>query len=229
VPYDLRKAWSAFKRSHADPDDTVAVIDLLDALSGGSYQRDFERFAASETGREVLADKRDLLDTLRDRAYLESLPEGSFGRAYADFTTREQISADGLVEASGGAAYDAAQIGEDEARFMARYRDLHDLEHVVTGYGRDIRGEVALLTFDLAQSWSLGLAVIVGVSLLEGDGEQRRLIREAWGRGKNATWSPGVDWEALLPLPLEEVRKQLSVGEPPVYREIRSAGAPTMA
>ncbi len=229
MPYQPLKAWRALKKSYADPDDTVAVFELLDALSGSSYQRDFDRFAQSETGRRVLDEKRDLLDTLRDRTYLESLPEGSFGRTYAEFTAREQISADGLVEASNGAEYDATDIGEDRARFMARYRDLHDLEHVLTGYGRDLRGEVALLTFDLAQSWSLGLAVIVGTALIESDREQWRLVREAWRRGKNAAWSPGVDWEALLPLPLEDVRARLSVGAPPAYEPLRSAGAPSLA
>lgn len=229
MPYELRKAWRAFKRSYADPDDTLAVFELLDALSGNAYERDFQRFARSETGRQVLAEKRDLLDTLRDRAYLESLPEGSFGRTYAEFTAREQITADGLVEASQGASYSPVDRGEDRARFLARYRDLHDLEHVLTGYGRDLRGEVALLSFDLAQSFSLGLAVIVATSLFESDREQWRLVREGWRRGKGAAWSPGADWEALLPLPLGEVRQRLSVGEPPVYQEIRSAGAPELA
>ena len=221
-------AWKALKRAHADPDDTRSVFELLDALSGSSYQRDFRRFARSEAGRAVLAEKRDLLETLRDRAYLESLPEGSLGRTYAEFTEREQISPDGLVEASGG-EWNPTDGDEDHARFMARYRDMHDLEHVVTGYGRDLRGEGALLAFDLAQSWSLGLALIVGLDLLGSDREQWRLVREGWRRGKQAAWMIEQDWEALLPLPLDEVRDQMAVGDLPDYREIRSAGAPALS
>ena len=229
MPFQPLRAWRALKRSYADPDDTLAIFELLDALSGRSYRRDFQRFASTETGRRVLAEKRDLLDTLRDRATLESLPEGSLGRRYAEFTAREQISADGLVDASGGASFTLSGDDEDHRRFLARYRDLHDLEHIVTGYGRDLRGEAALLAFDLAQSWSLGLAVLVGASLLESDREQWRLVREAWRRGKKAEWSPGADWEALLPLTLDEVRERLQVGEPPAYRELRSAGAPALS
>ncbi|MEM9173786.1 MAG: Coq4 family protein [Myxococcota bacterium] len=102
MPFQPIRAWRALRRAYADPDDPRAVFELLDGLSFGAYRRDDERFLVTETGRRVFAEKRDLLDTLRDRAYLESLPEGSFGRAYAEFTEREQISADGLVEARGG-------------------------------------------------------------------------------------------------------------------------------
>ena len=36
------------------------------------------------------------------------------------------------------------------------------------------------------------------------------------------------DWEALLEQPLEQVREKLGVGEPPVYQQMRSAGAPVL-
>ena len=37
------------------------------------------------------------------------------------------------------------------------------------------------------------------------------------------SWLSRVEWEALLPLPVEEVRTRLGVGAPPVYRPVRSA------
>ena len=47
--------------------------------------------------------------------------------------------------------------------------------------------------------------------------------RPSSGRGRDCAWFPAVDWEALLARPLEDVRAQLRVGAPPVYREFRSA------
>ena len=56
----------------------------------------------------------------------------------------------------------------------------------------------------------------------------RPIIRDGHRRGKQAAWLPGEDWEALLELPLEEVRTKLGLGAPPVYEEFRSEGAPLL-
>ena len=52
--------------------------------------------------------------------------------------------------------------------------------------------------------------------------------RDALARSRRAPWLPVADWEALLELPLDEVRAQLSLGDPPVYTPLRSAGAPAL-
>ena len=46
------------------------------------------------------------------------------------------------------------------AWFFRRVRDLHDLWHVLTGYGRDPLGEVCLLAFTYAQTRLTGLGAI---------------------------------------------------------------------
>jgi len=110
-----------------------------------------------------------------------------------------------------------------------RLRDSHDLEHVATGYGRDMRGEAALLALGLAQGWSHGIALILAMAWLESDREGRRLLREGWRRGRRAAALHCADWEALLPRPLDEVRRELGLGDPPVYEPLRSPGAPVAA
>ena len=47
--------------------------------------------------------------------------------------------------------------------------------------------------------------------------------------GRRAAWLPAQDWEALLGRPLDEVRAQLGLGEPPRYEPVRSARAPALA
>ncbi len=227
--YRFRDAWASLQRLRRDPDDTRAVFEIIDALTGPGTDRLFRRFEATESGRRVLDEKRDLLTVLQDRERLRAMPEGSFGRAYADFTDRENLSADGLVEASNTGEDRYAELSEDRRRFAMRLRDSHDLEHVLSGYGRDLCGEAALLTFGQAQGWNHGIGLIVAMAYLEGDAATRRMMRAAWKRGRKASWLAAADWEALLERPLDEVRAELRMGELPVYEPIWSAGAPAAA
>jgi len=50
----------------------------------------------------------------------------------------------------------------------------------------------------------------------------RRMIREAYRRGRKAAWLPAADWESLLQQPIEEVRAKLGLEDLPVYEELRS-------
>ncbi len=227
--YRFRDAWRALMRLREDPDDTAAVFEIIEALSGLGADKLFRRFRRTEVGARVLEEKRDLLATLEDREALLALPEGSLGREYAEFTAREQISAQGLVEASetGSGRYDA--LDEDRRRFSLRLRDSHDLEHVACGYGRDLRGEGALLTLGLAQGWNHGIGLVVALAWWESDADERRLLRDAWRRGRRAACLYAADWEALLARPLDDVRSELRLGDPPLYEPVWSAGAPAAA
>lgn len=158
---------------------------------------------------------------------LAALPEGSLGRAYLDFREREGITPGGLVEASVNDARDAL---DGELRFIAdRMRDSHDLWHVVTGCRTDLAGELSVLAFTAAQTAGLGVGMLALAGYahsftLPGElGERgRRLAREAFSRGLRAGWLPVADWEALLPLPIEEARAALGItavaSYPPFYK-----------
>ena len=223
----FREAWEALQRLRQDPDATGEVFVIIRAMSGKSGERQFQRFRRTPEGARILAERRDLLATLEDRAALEAMPEGSLGREYAHFTEREQISAAGLVEASEGV--ERERVDPDRARFFDRLRDCHDLEHVLTGYQRDLRGELSVLTLDTAQAWHHGIALIVGHAYWQGDPETRALVRAAWKRGKHSAWLSAVDWEAMLPRPLCELREELGLGDPPEYEPVWSEGAPAAA
>ncbi len=213
-----------------DPDDTARVFDVINALSGNSGRRSFERFRRSETGARILAERRDLLATLSDRERLLALPPGSLGRSYGEFMGREQLTADGLVGASERPVEgDVAESSPEQQLFGARLRDSHDLWHVVSGYNRDLAGEASLLAFTFVQTRNPGIGLIVLAAYLRARGDfafARRLIRQAMGRARRAAWFPEQDWEALLSRPLADVRRELRIGEPPIYVEARSAGAP---
>lgn len=206
------------RRLLANPGDTAQVFDIFRALRGKSGIRAFRRFAASPTGQKVIGEKRRLLDTLSDRASLEALPEDSFGRRYFGFMEEEQLSAGGLVQASQSWENDPVPL--EMELFRARARDAHDLTHVLTGYGRDPLGEVCLLAFMYTHSRNLGQALIVLMSLSRMPAPYRRAVFEAWRNGRKARWLHDQDYEALLPRPLEELRRELQIADPAIYRAV---------
>ncbi len=209
----------------ANPEDTSKVFEVIRAASGPSLRKGIKRFRAREVGRRVLAMEIDLLDTVRDRQRLEGLDHGTLGRTYYDFIYAEALSADGLVDASmpqGNSLYD--EMSPDMRRYAQRLRDQHDIWHTLTQYGRDELGEACLLGFTYAQSRNRGIGLIVlmgGWKLYTALGTRAlRAIWQGFRSGLHASWLPGEDWEGMLELPIEEVRRQLAIRPPTAYWEV---------
>lgn len=212
------EAIRAVRRLQANPQDTSQVFTIFRALRGRSGINTFRRFAASPTGARVIREKRRLLDTLSDRAQLAGLPKESFGRCYFDFMEKEQLTAEGLVQAS--QSWETEPVPPEVELFRARMRDAHDLTHVLTGYGRDRLGELCLLAFMHAHNRNLGALLIVMMSLRRIPRPARRAVIQAWRNGRKARWLQDQDYEALLPRPLEEVRRELHIADPSRYRAV---------
>jgi ubiquinone biosynthesis protein COQ4 len=216
-PFD---AIRAVRRLLANPEDTSQVFVIFRAMRGKSGLRVFRRFAASPTGAQVIREKRRLLDTLSDRAQLAALPDGSFGRTYSHFMEQEQLTAEGLVAAS--QSWEKDSVPPEVELFRERMRDAHDLTHVLTGYGRDPLGEICLLAFMHAHSRNPGMALIVLMSLKGMPRQARRAVFEAWRNGRKARWLQDQDFEALLPRPLADVRREIQIADPVQYRTVMS-------
>ncbi|GGD10140.1 ubiquinone biosynthesis protein [Pyruvatibacter mobilis] len=221
--YQPRAAMHAIRALMQDPEDTSQVFRVTRAMGGPSQYKGFRRFCTSAVGRRVLARRQDLADVLNDRDMLRALPDGSLGRAYLEFVERENLSADGLTDASvkGGRIIK----DPDLALYAARTRDMHDLWHVTTGYGRDGLGELSLLAFTYAQLGNIGIAMIIYFGARGGvreSGDKRiwKAIWEGYRNGRSATWWAAEDWEGLLAAPLEEVRKQLKFAPASTYRQV---------
>ena len=195
--------------------DTRQVFVIFRAMRGRSGQRTFRRFCESPVGQAVLRERRDLLPILTDRARLRELPAGSLGRAYLDFVEAENLSAEGLVEASED--WDNDPMPPDVELFRRRMRELHDVTHTVTGYGRDQLGELCLLTFMYRQQGNLGMLLIVIMAWNQLPKAARKTIYEAWRNGRKARWLAGQDWESLLAHPLDKVRRDLAIQSPAAY------------
>ena len=228
IQFAPRRALAAARILSNDPDDLPKVFTIIESLSADTLERIARRMRRSDGGRRVLERRPDITLRLADREALARLPEGTLGRAYLAFVERENISAEGIRAAAKAGMAHTASMPPHVAWVHARMRDSHDLWHAVTGYSGDVLGEVALLAFTFAQTWNPGIALIIGIglsktSLFDDGPAARQTIFDAYRRGKAAAWLPEQDWESMLELPLTEVRRRLSIGEPAVYAEVRSA------
>src|SRR5262249_32144056 len=109
-------------------------------------------------------------------------------------------------------------VPPDLELYRERMRDAHDLTHVLTGYGRDPLGEVCLLAFMYAHTRNLGMMLIALMSLPQLPRAARRAVFQAWRNGRKARWLQNQDFEALLAIPLDEVRAALKIADPGLYR-----------
>lgn len=216
-------AMRALKQLIADPERTEKVFEIIQAMSGNALHDTYQRFRQSESGGRILKEKPHLLKVLQDRDALRRMEPGTLGRAYLNFVEREQITADGLVEASG--REDEIQ-DRDMRLFAERQRDQHDLWHVLTGYGRDTFGEACLLSFTYAQTKNRGLGLIALIGAFKIASELGNDVYKASWRayraGRRASWLPQQEWEILLTKPIDEVRQQLGITPPEVYLEVLS-------
>ena len=213
-------AIRAVRALMANPEDTRQVFVIFRALRGKSGLKAFARFRQTSVGQQVLGDRRVLLDRLSDSAGLAALPDGSVGRTYLHFMQAENLSADGLVEASQDWKNEA--IPADVALFRDRMRDAHDLTHTLTGYGRDPLGEMCLLAFMNRHSRNLGQLLIIAMNWPRMPAHWRAAVREAWRGGAKARWMMALDYEALLARPLEDARRELGIVNPARYQEVMS-------
>jgi ubiquinone biosynthesis protein COQ4 len=209
----------------SNPDDLPQVFTVIESLSGGTEERIVRRMRMSEAGCHILAARPDLGARLADRAALHALPRGTLGRVYAEFSDREGITQEGIVEASmRGTVKRSADWADDDMRFMAdRLRDMHDLWHVITGYGTDLSGEASLLWFTFAQTNNPGIALLGLLALVKSWAAgiwPVPTMLEGYQRGRRAGWLPALPWEDLLDRPLLEVRHELRIGPPPSYAPV---------
>ena len=160
--------------------------------------------------------KPDLLGALRDRERLHALPNGTLGKAYAEFADAEDLSGDVLADVLWEYIPEEfnPQQRSEAIRFFSDWgRDSHDLLHLVLGYHTDILGEIGVLTFSGVQNGSQGVLIAMAGAQLYAisrpDG--RRLALDAYRRAKRAKQLFIQNWVELLDKPLDEIRRDLRV------------------
>lgn len=217
-----------------DKEDTAQIFRILRAMEGRETKVLWDQFQATDTGRDVLKERRELSSLLSNRDALAAMPSDSFGRAYLDFMKAGDVTAEYFDQVADDAGDTGEGLSEDEKLFRRRCRDMHDLWHVVTGYGRDRIGEISMLAFTYSQFHDRGIRFIVRIGGMDArrrwpDAGIKYTLDEAYRLGREYKWLAGVDWEGLMPRPLWGVRQHLGFQIPRCYRRsvefLRAAGA----
>ena len=220
---DWLTAFQALRRLLRHNEDTVQVFRITRALNGDTWQRNYRRLIATPEGGRLAYRRVELAGLLRDRAWIDSCPEGSVGAGYRAFLERTGYSADGMVEISTAVDAYPLDLEHPYAWLRRRERDLHDIWHVLSGYqANETLGEICLIAFSYAQTGGLGWGFIAAAGALKsiratGNTAFARAVWEAYRHGRSAAWLHGEDYEAVMHEQLDAARRRLRIAQPVRY------------
>ncbi|MCV0381873.1 MAG: hypothetical protein K5799_00255 [Erythrobacter sp.] len=221
--YSLRKAFGHFRDLLEDKEETSHVFKIFESLPSKEFPGRVRRLALSEEGERLRRDEPFLPPILDDHETLRTMPKGSVAQAYCDFMESEGLSAAGLVAEAdklGRPSY-----GDLMEWYGHRSRDVHDLMHVLTGYGRDALGEQCVLLFTHGQQPSHG-HLLIGyagayniMKMIDSRAPVWKACRQAHGTGVACPSLVDLPIRLLLETQLEDARELLRIPEPSWYRE----------
>ena len=215
---DWRGAWDALQQLLRRPDSTGYALRVIYALDGDMSSTRLDRLLLHPEGRRLYFERPSLLEVLADRERLAAMPEGSFGRAYLAHLERHGFDPAAISQLRKDSD-PVRERGEGDAWFAERADLMHDLWHVLTGYGADRAGESAALIFSHGPTRGVSYLLLglgTGFQMMR---KLRRLdwpgyLLRAWWRGWRTVPLDLLPYEALLPLPLDAVREAVGLGAP---------------
>jgi ubiquinone biosynthesis protein COQ4 len=204
-----------------DPDDTGRVFEFFNTVGGDDGPRHFAQFLDEPEARRLLDARSDLVAALADETALRRLPEHSLGGAYVRSMRAAGYAPNGLLQIRDRVQADVPRDDDAHEWFYARLNVMHDLWHVLTGYGTDPLGEAALIAFSQAQIPNRSFPLLLLGAVFKGPRGERfawpRYLWRAYQRGRAARLLTAAPLEEQLALPLAEVREQLGVGAPSAW------------
>ena len=198
----------AAARALADPRQARMVGVVGEATGQRALRRMHSRMHRHPVGRAVLNDRPVLsAETLAEQ--LHGLPPESFGGAYAAFLEHNAFDPD---ERSAVQFIDDADL----AYVMTRYRQVHDLWHVLYGLPPSLLGEVALKWLESAQTGLPMATMAAAAGGLRLKPAERALVTRhvlpwAAAHSRSAVDLMSVYYEREFARPLDELRRELGV------------------
>lgn len=203
-----RRALGALAKVLANPERTDQVLEFSMWANAGTIDRKIERIFEDPRCRRLYEERRMIDSRTIDLDRLGALPEGTLGRAYADFLRSRGLTPDVFDDPP-------REVGDPRAVYVIqRLRQTHDLWHVVTGYDTDAPSEIALQAFTFAQLHapsSLILAVAGTAKAARHVPGMPRAVIAAFRAGRRSEEMALFPWEDHWETPLAEVRALLGV------------------
>lgn len=212
APVRWSRALKALARVLANPEETDQVLVFSSYINAGTTGHRLDSFYADPRGQRLYAERRAIDSHTVDLDALSKLPEGTLGRAYAEFLRSRGFTPD---------VFDGTpdEIHDPRAAYVVqRIRQTHDLWHVVTNCDTDPAGEVALQAFTYAQLGAPSSGVLATLGTLRTLRHDRRIVRDVLAllrTGQRAESLAVFSWEDHWATPLVEVRRLLNLPEHP--------------
>ena len=204
----LRVASWCLGQLRRDPTNPSHGQLFNQSLNGHRYVALVEELRRGEEGRRLLAERPSLQGKELDLAALERLPEGTLGHEFARYFRDNKIS-----------PFETTLELKSDADYLSkRYRETHDLLHVLTGYSTDVMGEMELQAYALG---NLGLRTSALVLLSStvahlkhphggvGRGVYLRRLRSAFQRGRASRRFLDFRFEEHWETPVAALRARL--------------------
>ncbi len=191
-----------------DPSSLDSIFAVSNSVKDGPLGEQTVRHLLSNSQFKALVDE-GWRPAQIDLQKLQTLPEGSLGRCYADQLISQGITPDTLI--------DPSPVTNANEFVIHRLKETHDIVHVLTGFGVDGISEIGLQGFNLAQNRSpLAVMLIFGsmLSSLQNDDPLEPLLRalaHGFQMGLDAELVVGRKLEEGWERPLQEWRKELKL------------------
>ncbi|KAG5180754.1 ubiquinone biosynthesis protein Coq4 [Tribonema minus] len=196
-------AFSAF----ADPERADMVAALGETTGHRALKQMHHRMLQDPDGIELLRERPQLDEHSVDLEALGQLPSGTFGKAYADFMAHNQFTPDSRLPVRFVDDADLAYV-------MARYRQVHDLWHVLSGLPPSLEGEIALKWFEMVQTGLpvAAISALVGAARVPREGRaalRQKLVPWAIRAGRRSVPLMNVWYERYWDMYLSNFREKL--------------------
>jgi ubiquinone biosynthesis protein COQ4 len=223
-----------FRQAEAQDKPLEKLFEAERIFNEPVLQKSFDRFKKSAIADKVFTADKELINIQSDRKYLMSLQEGSLGREFLSFMDENLDFYAGYQYDMYKNAWADALEDEEKKRFMSRLFACHDFVHLTVGWSRMILGEAHAAAFHSTphqnDSNSFKFLVTVGhIKVLATAKDLKTLwmfiksIREAKRLSKKIPFIATIDWESMMAMPLEEVKKKIGVSEDDIknYRALQ--------